>query len=183
MTATPLVIGIDPSLTATGIASEAGWTHCAGMPGHRGDTYRQRLGRINAIASEAVNCVHHSVTGLVVMEGPAYSRGADPSAFDRAALWWLIYRGCHMRDIPVAVVTPAQVKVYATGKGNIRGKGPVVDAVARRFPQYDTEGNDNICDAIVLLAMGLDHLGRPLADLPATHRRALERVDWPEGDS
>jgi crossover junction endodeoxyribonuclease RuvC len=172
------VLGIDPSLTATGLASSIGWAVTVGRPGHRDDTWPQRLVRINLTAAEVITFVPRDV-GLVVIEGPSYSRGADPSAFDRAALWWLIYRGCHLRELPVAVVTAGQLKVYATGKGTA-GKGAIIDAVARRWPAYATNGDDNACDAVVLMAMGCDWAGQPLCDMPQTHRRALERVAWPE---
>ena len=39
--------------------------------------------------------------------------------------------------------------------------------------------NNNEADALVLAAMGADHLGAPLVDLPQTHRAALDAVQWP----
>jgi len=114
------------------------------------------------------------------MEGPSY-RSADPSVWDRAFLWWVIYSALHSeRGIPVAVAAPALRAMYATGKGNA-SKNAVVDAVARRWPHIPTGGDHNVCDAIVLMAMGCDRLGHPLTPVPATHRRALDRVAWPAG--
>ena len=52
-------------------------------------------------------------------------------------------------------------------------------AVARRWPHVEIVGNDT-ADALALAAMGADHLGQPIAAMPATHRAALDKVDWPE---
>lgn len=101
--------------------------------------------------------------------------------WDRAYLWWLFYEFCSHHQFPVAVVTPSQRMLYATGRG-LASKGAVIDAVARRWPQYVTEGDDNAADAVVLMAMGLDWSGRPLTPMPATHRRALDKVAWPDKD-
>jgi crossover junction endodeoxyribonuclease RuvC len=54
----------------------------------------------------------------------------------------------------------------------------VLLAVARRFPDYDVR-NNNEADALVLAAMGFDHLGQPLVQMPAPHRAALAAAQWP----
>ncbi len=71
------------------------------------------------------------------------------------------------------------MQLYATGKG-VGGKAAVIDAVARRWPQYETRGDNNMCDAIVLAAMGADWAGQPMAAMPAANRKALDKVVWPE---
>lgn len=38
-------------------------------------------------------------------------------------------------------------------------------------------------DALVLAAMGADHLGQPLTPMPATHRTALNGVQWPDQEA
>jgi len=171
------VVGIDPSLTATGIASSHGWTKTFGRSGKRTDTYLQRLKRIDGVAFDVAG--EAEAATLAVLEGPSY-RSADPSTWDRAALWWMIYGALNLRGVPIAVAPPACRAMYATGKGNA-AKNAVVDAVARRWPHIPTGGDHNVCDAIVLMAMGCDQLGHPLVPMPATHRRALEKVAWPPG--
>lgn len=172
------VLGIDPSLTATAVASSAGWVEVTGAKGKFDATYPERLARI-AAAADAVTFLIRAAAELVVLEGPAYSR-TNGAAWDRAYLWWEIYGHCARRGIPVAVATPNQRAQYATGKGN-GSKGAVIDAAARRWPLFATQGDDNAADAVVLMAMGLDRLGTPLAAMPAAHRRALDKVAWPEG--
>lgn len=172
------VLGIDPSLTATAVASSAGWVEICGRAGKRTDGYPERLDRLADVLHDAKVIISGgSMIELAVIEGPAYSR-SDPSMFDRAWLWWQLYRHMLSCGIPIAVVTPNQAKQYATGKGNA-AKGAVIDAVARRWPAYATAGDDNACDAVALLAMGLDYLGRPLAVMPAAHRQVLAKVTWP----
>lgn len=170
------MLGLDLSLTASAVASSAGWVEVMGLPGQRTATYDERLYRVHDVVDKVTGHIGLDAD-LVVLEGPSY-RSADPSAFDRAYLWWRVYGYCARRELPVAVVTPSQRALYATGKGNA-GKGAVIDAVARRWPAYATKGDDNAADAVTLLAAGLDWLGHPLAKMPATHRRALETVSWP----
>jgi crossover junction endodeoxyribonuclease RuvC len=82
-----------------------------------------------------------------------------------------------LTGVQVAVVSPASRAKYATGKGNA-GKDVVMREVARRFPDF--AGGEDEADALVLRAMGMDHLGYPMAPMPQTHRDALAAVQWPE---
>jgi Holliday junction resolvasome RuvABC endonuclease subunit len=172
------VIGLDLSLTATGIVSSAGWIEVTGRAGKKTDGYPERMAKLDVIVADVVNFITPATTQLAVIEGPIYSR-ADPSFFDRAHLWWEVYRFLRRAGVPVAVPTPNHLKIYATGKGNVP-KTAVVYEVGRRWQMYDTGGNDNACDAVVLAAMGLDWLDRPLCPMPRTHRRALDMVTWPD---
>lgn len=170
------VVGVDLSLTGTGIASNRGWVDLVGVKGltvmplvERLTALRELYGRVKAAVG---------VADLIVAEGPSLNDSGAGSV-ERNALWvnfvdWAILSG---RD--VAVVPPTNLKKYATGKGSAP-KTQVIDAVARRFPQYGTKGNDNIADAVVLMAMGMDHLGFPLTPMPATHRVALDKIEWPK---
>ena len=177
---TPHVIGLDPSLTAAGLASSRGWTDVVGMPGKRHMTYDERHNRLHEVLNQITNLIPAD-TALVVIEGPSYGSN-DPSAFDRAALWWRLYDRLHHREIPVAVVPPSIRMLYATGKGRAN-KGAIIDAVARRWSAWATGGDDNIADAVVLMALGRDQLGAPVAPVPAAHRAALTKVAWPEAVS
>jgi crossover junction endodeoxyribonuclease RuvC len=75
-------------------------------------------------------------------------------------------------------MTPNHRMQYATGKGAAT-KNLIVDAVARRWPTWPTNGDDNAADAVVLMAAGRDWLGHPLTTLPKTHRDALDKAIWP----
>lgn len=172
------VIGLDPSLTGTGIAA-AGWSVAVGSTGNViADTYAARLARISGLADRVIDQIGQP--DLVVLEAPAFD-ARSTSAHDRAGLWWKLYGRLIGRGIPVATVTTGGLKKYATGKGAAK-KNLVVEQVTRRLGHIWDElgGDDNRADAIVLCAMGHDALGQPLAPMPATHRAALAAVAWPE---
>jgi Holliday junction resolvasome RuvABC endonuclease subunit len=173
---TPRVLGIDLSLTGTGLAA----TEPNGI-GVRTITTKkygpaledqwQRLLYIDAEIHRAVD----AAPDLVLIEGPSYG-STGTGTWDRAGLWWLVVNGFLREDIPVAVVPPALVKKYATGKGNA-SKAAICSTAAKRYERVFA--TDDEADAFVLCAMGLDHLGHPLVMLPQLNRDALAKVQWP----
>ena len=180
------VVGIDPSLTSTGIAwyittggDDAAGCDRIGRPGLTKLPLDLRVHAVDAIVQGVLNAAGHA--DLYVTEAPAYGGQTVATAgrVEMNALWWLIVRRLIRAEQHVALVAPAQLKLYATGKGNAP-KNAVVDAVARRLPMFPTIGNDNTADAAVLCAMGCDQLGQPIVDMPAVHRAALRKVGWPE---
>jgi crossover junction endodeoxyribonuclease RuvC len=172
----PRVVGIDPSLTATGIASSLTWCAKLGIDGVTKMPVWEKTEAIEFLADEIIEEIGQP--DLVVIEQVDTAR-AYGGASERAGLFWLLARRLRGREIPFTDVASAQLKIYATGTSQCK-KGAVIDAVARRWPKFETGGDDNMCDATVLTAMGADHLGAPLAPMPATHRRALDKVTWPE---
>jgi crossover junction endodeoxyribonuclease RuvC len=122
---------------------------------------------------------------LVVLEG-TFSRqsGSDyPLHHVRAIVtqWLARQRICYVD------VQPATVKVWATGSGTTRGvnkvtKAKVVEAVIATYGRLlNIPRDDNACDAVALLSMGLAAYGQPLVDeFRQPHRRALDAVRWPE---
>lgn len=180
----PVVVGLDTALgsassSGTGIASSAGWCEAVGYRNAKkpltGLPHPQRLTELEQLARRIVLTVKFPT--LVVMELPALSR-AGGGTHERAWLWWELYRQLTRSDIPVALMAPNQRALYATGKGNA-GKTAVVDAVARRWPDWSTGGDDNMADAVTLMAAGMDWLGSPLAKMPAVNRAAIEKALWP----
>lgn len=166
------VIGLDPSLTSTGVASTAGWVDRIHP--------KKPLTGINRLRVIVTSVRELTKTAdLAVLEGPSYN-STGGHQHERAGLWWMVYDCLDLRGIPTAVVAPASRCRYATGKGNA-SKDAVLSAVVRRFPDVEVTGNDE-ADALVLAAMGADYLGRPMAAMPATHRAALDKVAWPDLD-
>lgn len=172
----PRVIGLDISLTGTGIACSAGWCEAIGLTGVTTKPLNQRDAIITNLAHDIAQYVGPTA-GLVVIEMPAYSRSGGGS-HERSGLWWRVVHHLLAWDIPVIEVNPSYRSTYATGKGNAK-KTEVVDAVARRWPDWQTHGDDNAADAVVLMAMGLDALGHPIATIPDKNRAALAKVAWP----
>jgi Holliday junction resolvasome RuvABC endonuclease subunit len=181
----PRVIGLDLSLTSTGLADSAGaWlrtsTIASNSPGPNAQLTEHRR-RLRGIVHEITD--HISSQGayptLVVIEGPSYgSKGAG--TWDRGGLWWLVVDyllgGLERHRHPIAVVPPAALKKYATGRGNA-DKTAMAVALQRRM--HIELGDDNQTDAWWLCAAGLDHLGHPVVDMPKDHRAALSKVAWP----
>lgn len=163
----PHVVGVDLSLTATGVATR----HSAELitsTGHRDDTLIDRRARLNHIRYRVISWCQ--AADLVVIEAPSFgSRGG--SAHDRAGLWWLVVSALIHRDIAVIDISPKTRAKYATGRGNA-GKDEVLTAAVRRLP-IDVD-NNNTADAAWLCAIGHDLLGAPLAPLPAAHRSAID---------
>jgi crossover junction endodeoxyribonuclease RuvC len=177
--AAPTVIGLDTSLTATGIASSNGWCR---VVGHNQKTpittlpHPRRLSAMRDVRNHIIENVGRPA--LAVLELPAPSR-AGGGAHERAWLWWEIYSHLVDAEIPVGLLSTNQRMLYATGKGNA-AKSVVVDAVARRWPAWVTGGNDNAADAVVLMAAGRDWLGHPIAVMPQAHRAAVVKATWPD---
>ncbi|WP_245687091.1 hypothetical protein [Streptacidiphilus griseoplanus] len=173
----PRVIGLDVSLSSTGVAGP-GWTDVI-RPGNR--TGHDRLAyQLRAIADHTSRC------DFVVIEGPAFSRALQRGHDELAAARWMVRHDLWRRNIPYAVCPPDNRTIYATGKARWKGlsgaqvKGLVRAAVEERYGvECSGRGRSDRADAYVLMAMGRDRLGYPLSPGPATHRRALAGVAWP----
>ena len=174
----PLVVGIDLSLKATGVA----WWDTAPpvdpVPLLLLETIQSGktdgLRRLQSIRSQVSARVR--AAELVVLEGLYPQAKANAYTNERAGLWYLIADRLDQLGVRYAVVQPTAVKQYATGKGNA-SKTAVVAAVVRRYDA--SPADDDQADALVLAAMGLHHLGCPPAPVPAAHERALKAVTWP----
>ncbi|MFI1678812.1 hypothetical protein [Streptomyces sp. NPDC020607] len=168
----PRVIGLDLSLTCTGVAGE-GWADIirpkAGLRGHP---------RLAFIVERVAD--HIGGADMVVIEGPSFGGGVAHRHEDLAGLRVMVRHACWRRGIPYAVVPPSCRALYATGKGS-GSKGAVRDAVRERYGiECDGPGRYDQADAYVLCAMGLHHKGWPLAVVPDTHRRGLDGCQWPD---
>ncbi|MFM9373202.1 hypothetical protein [Streptomyces sp. Da 82-17] len=178
----PTVVGIDPSLTGTGIASSNGWCDVIGYkrarakdPGITQLPHTERLKAMRQLVDQVLEQI--GTPNLAVLELPAVSRSGG-GAHERGWFWWQLYGRLRDRDVPIGLLTPNARALYATGKGNAP-KNLVVDNIARRFPDWATDGNDNAADAVALMAAGRDWLGHPITNLPKTHRAALDKATWP----
>ncbi len=162
---TPKVVGIDLSLTATGVALDgtlSTWRTSAAEPIER------RLASIRDLVLVTVRHAEMVVIEDFVTRSPAASTLGMVHGVVRVAL----VEACK----PFALVPPATLKKYVTGKGNAK-KDDMRMETFKRFGQ-DIEDN-NQCDAFGLRAMALDALGAPLVAMPSLNRASLEKVAWP----
>lgn len=178
-TAGPTVIGLDTSLVATGIASSSGWCDTVGYTDKKNPItklpHAQRLAALTRLKADITLMI--GTPDLIVMELPAPSR-AGGGGHERAWLWWELYRWISRHNIPLALVAPNQRALYATGKGTA-DKQKVIEQVTRRWPDWDTDGDDNRADAVALMAAGRDWYGHPVGTVPQANRSVLDRIDWP----
>ncbi|MFI7315666.1 hypothetical protein [Streptomyces venezuelae] len=180
----PRVLGLDLSLTSTGIAG-TDWAR-AYRPGRRRS--HERLDWLLAAVALSVK----DGADLVVVEGAAYAQGGQAGHHELAGLWWLVTQYLWRHRIPYAVVTPHGRTIYATGRANPAQDFPRQDrariakgmvrsvAVERYGVPCEGPGRYDQADATILAAMGLDWLGYPTVPVPDSHRRALEAVRWPD---
>lgn len=166
--ARPRVIGLDLSITATGIALWDGHTDTIKAAKWGGDW---RLVNIRKhVLTHALTPRAH----LVVIEDlPTHAHGAGITGMVHGVVRELLLDN----GIPYVLVPPASLKKYATGKGN-------ATKADMRMALFQRAGvdlrDDNQVDAWWLRAAGLDQLSHPLVDLPKVQRAALDKVAWPE---
>ncbi|MGG7510871.1 hypothetical protein [Plantibacter sp. YIM 135249] len=175
------VVGIDLSLTSTGLAIWDGESVRTSVIKSKTDagTVESFLDRTAGIASAIENEADLHASDLIVIEG--LSMHSKSSSLDKIfGNWWLcLSQLAPQVDSPVVIVTPSQRAMYATGKGNA-SKDTVLLAVARRYPDVPIKDN-NEADALVLAAMGARWLGDPLeGSLPGDHVAAMNKVRWPK---
>jgi Holliday junction resolvasome RuvABC endonuclease subunit len=173
----PRVLGLDLSLTGTGIARIGGdgvELLTTVRPGKR--TGHERL---DCIMTTIYDAQRQQSLDLVVIEGPSYgSQGGQRGHHERAGLWWLVTQGMWAIGRPCAVVAPKARAKYATGNGN-GNKAAVLAAVRERYGHLAEVHNDNEADALALAAMGVDYLHGDIPAVPAVNRNALIKAAWP----
>ena len=192
------VVGIDPSLTACGIAilrpadgfsatgsARVSFLRSVGRSGRKGDGWDARSERVVAQTRRITAHIPRDGVELVVIEGPSYG-SAHGAQMDRHALWIGVYSTLRSRGIPIAVVAPGTREKWATGsvpRGIDRKarKARVLTAVREMFPDEPIR-NDDEGDALILAAIGAHHLGWPLPfETKPRHTTGLAAVEWPEG--
>lgn len=166
MIAATHVVGVDLSLTSTGIATPAGeWT----VRTNSADPTEARL----AVIRGGVMLPARSAGTLVVLEDFVTR---SPAASTLGMVHGVVRVALAEAAVPFVLVPPATLKKYVTGKGNAT-KPDMRMAVYQRFGLDIPD--DNQVDAFGLRAMGLDAYGQPLAQLPAAQRESLDKIAWP----
>lgn len=176
----PRVLGLDLSLQATGVAFPDGSTAVWSQP----LTGVARLAWFRQALSDwlvgAPQYPHGLACDVVAVEGHQFNtKFGQPHALGEQA--GVVKLVLHDLEVPMVLIPPASLKRYATGKGGASKEAVLVAAVLRLG--YQGHSTDE-ADALWLREMALDHYawatttsGRPM---PATHRAALDAIDWPE---
>lgn len=157
---TAKVVGLDLSMTATGIAESDGRT-CTIKPTSTGDA---RLVQIRAEVRSAV----YGTDFVVIEDLPVNAKSAGITGMVHGAIRVMLQSGP-----PYVLITPATLKKYATGRGNA-GKPEMAVAL---FKRAGVElADDNQVDAWWLRAAGHEILGEPLMPMPSSQVDALKAV-------
>ena len=176
-----LIIGIDPSLTSTGIVVLRGNKVELAVTTKN----KPALGTIERVRLiyERIVCVAESLTDgekwqapdLIVIEGFSYgSKGR--SVFDIAYLGWRIREELEwlkeQDNIPWLEVPPSQLKKFATGQGNAN-KEIILQQVYKRWGVEFSDNNQ--ADAYVLAQIGRAYLGG-MDDLAAFQQEVIANL-------
>lgn len=189
------ILGIDPSLTGTGLALVDTDDHLViptwtiATTGKADADLLDRHERINDIAGQVYNTAMGFGPGgnqhprelpvdLAVIEAPSLAQKSQRGTLDRHGLWWTVVS--QLISITTVIQIPPTTRAkYATGNGGA-GKDAVLLAVAKRYPHVDITDN-NQADALVLAAIGAHLAGHPIDELPKSHLDALAKVTRPQG--
>lgn len=159
-------VGVDLSLTATGLAVASGETM----------VLRSKLTGVERLIEISDRVLGEIMPGeLAVIEG--YSMGSKGSAVHALAeLGGVVRYLLTLHGLTYLIVPPAKLKRFATGKGNA-DKATVLKAAWQRLGFEGTDHNE--ADALWLRAIGLELLGTPVVPMPKTHRSALDGMETP----
>lgn len=160
------ILALDLSLTATGYAASDGCSGVLRPPKGFAGLPRQKW-ILNAVWQRAQHA------DVIAIEG--YSFGSQGRAvFDIAELGGIVRFTLYRAFKTVVEIPPANLKLFATGKGN--AKKDEVLAYAIRQLKYN--GSDhNEADALWLLELTRAHYEH--RTLTETKERALAKIDWP----
>jgi crossover junction endodeoxyribonuclease RuvC len=170
------VLGLDLSPTSTGGARAV-----SGPLGGAPFTFRIRSAkrdwdRLDSQVTRIGQAIREYDPDLIMIEGPAY-HATGAWFHENAGLWWAVTHRVWKSGRPFAVVPPAVLKKFATGKGTA-DKTAMCVAAATRFGL--TEIGPDEADALWLAAAGCQHYGMPLVKMPAGQAAALENVTRPK---
>lgn len=161
---TPRVLGLDLSITATGICTTGGDTYTVATR-DKGDW------RLMAIR-HAVHQETGAVDLAVIEDLPTHAKAAGITGMVHGAVRSVLLE----EGVPYVLVTPATLKAYATGKGNADKTAMAIAALKRAGREFS---DDNQCDAWWLRAAGLDWYGAAEFSMPQAQRDRLAKVTWP----
>lgn len=193
-TAPPCVVGVDLSLTATGVAWSNGETITYGRDGLTSSKLflPHKAAQLRVLAIDFFDMiVGRTGAGDITMVGiEMLPTSGTRAQSERCYVWWEVIRALGATGVPVIDIPPSLIKLYITGNGDAN-KREMLAAVQRLLPQFDITKrsprtgkvlkglDDNKADAAVIVAILCDLLGHPLCVAPG--RRALDKIQLPEG--
>jgi crossover junction endodeoxyribonuclease RuvC len=172
------VIGVDPSLSSTGLVT---WRDGRFYTSTVATSPRDKTEHRHHVIIMRILTMRDPTPGrtLIAMEG-RITPGEDAvqTAMDLAELRGVLNHGIHVAGLPKVDVHPSTLKVYATGNGRA-SKADMEVAARGRLGRHLHCANDDEADAAWLVAITLHHYGLPLCALPKKHHAAVVKPPWP----
>ena len=163
------IIGIDLSLTSTGVATSTETFSIA--------TKLRGMERLEYIEREVSNLLLGSDCPVVAIEGYAMAKHGS-HAHAQGELGGIIRLLMHKNKVPYIDIPPTNRAKFATGKGNA-GKSEVVSTIsAITGIIWSGSGADDECDAWVLREMVACKLGQSSFTWTKKSLDALDKIDW-----
>lgn len=183
---TPFVVGLDLSLTGSGLADSTGRCGSVGEKGVTKLPLEQRWTAIRRIAEGVWTWIQAGarLPDLVVVEGiQATSRDSGAATEERIVLWWWVVGALLDAQVPVAVAHVSVLKRYATGRAATSGPKMVTKAelveVVTTWGRWKIGRDNNKADAAILVALGSHKLGHRLVEVTPKQESALQGLDIP----
>lgn len=170
-----MIVGVDMSLTGTGVAMLDDGTMTTTRvesTGHTNDSLNKRFERQTILTDRVLELCRGA--DFVVIETLFTAKNAG-ALIDRAGLWWRIIGSLTMWSIPVVPVTGSQGKKFLTGSGNA-DKGTMVRWAGKLWPEWVPSSKSKIedeADAIALASIGLALAVEYGQDLPLSEEQCL----------
>lgn len=175
------ILGIDTSLTATGLArvdvqpiedddplaAYIAATATVGAPKPTKDKSKRAMARrVNALIEQVEWCFKQDKPDAVGMEGLAFGARGE-GAWVLPWVFGRVIELCEAYDVPLQIVATSARAKFACGKGNA-DKDTVLAAMIKQFPEADVS-NNNEADALAVAATVCHQRGVPI--LPVTQYR------------
>jgi len=166
----PTVMGIDPSLTSTGIAVISGGS----LYVQNITTKAKGMGRLAFLRDTIMDRVEITKPDIIMLEGYSFaSRGRG--TFSLGELGGVLRLALYEADQPVHVLSPNSLKLFVTGKGNANKTAVSLALMKRWKVELDQEDQ---ADATGLALAAAYHLMPALEPtVPEAQLKALEKSE------
>ncbi|WP_246102616.1 crossover junction endodeoxyribonuclease RuvC [Streptomyces piniterrae] len=168
----PRIIGLDLSLTSTGVA----------LPD--GTTYRIKTRAVDA--DNRLVLIRDNIRRALATHRPHLAVVEDlPITANSAGITGMVHGIVRAEladaEVPRALIAAATLKAYAADNGRADKAQMAAAAYLAAGVQFPDDPGGDRCDAWWLRAAGHDWWGTPLFDLPDAQRARLTKAKWPVG--
>lgn len=176
------ILGLDLSMTATGICLPDGATRTVKTNPKHGDRRLQHIvDQVGLALSEGPDSIGDGVDVVVMEEAPPGLKGPAIKAIH------MVHGAVRLRLIdfgtPYVVINPTTLKGYATGSTSADKTALAMAAYKRAGREFTDDKGGDQCDAWWLRHTALDWYGQPEFTVPQAQRDRLGKVAWPDREA